>query len=241
MSQSVIAMSREINADNPLLQSGSAKQASPSLSKKLPPPPSAPPKPDHKAQERVEKKLEKNQEEKERTELYRKILDYKKNPRLSKFIPEDTPTPKLSDSVESLRALHASITSGFKGSAKRLLVNNMFDQILNAAEMGCVQFLLQQEKIGMAQALISNKEQLFQPELEEVIIELSDDWVPSAQTRLAFKMAQAMLAYSNGNSSKHPRRENGPSQGTLGASSDPGLEEKGIPKATPKGRGQSKA
>jgi len=223
-------MSREINSSAALL---SAKPPSPSQTKKIevPPTPKGPP---PSIQREVIKKIEKLSDDQERVELYRKIRAYQKNERLKKHLSEFQEPPKKTDSLEALRNQYAEMTSSLKESSKRMMVMNTFESLLQFGEMGAIQFLQMPEKRGMASFLSSKKEELFQPELEELIIELSDDWVPSARTRLALKVVQACMAYSSRNLLiPEVAKKDGSPGITLSPTSEKSPEA-GLPKAVPK-------
>lgn len=149
------------------------------------------------ASKEIVKQVIKKTENDERIELYRKIRSYLKSKHLKKHLPDDVEPPKENASLESLKSTYAYLTSHLKESSKRIIVDQLFDQMLTYSEVGCVQFLKQHEKIGMAKFLSEQKEELFMPELEEIMIELSDSWVPSAQTRLMMKLMKAMSEFSN--------------------------------------------
>lgn len=143
------------------------------------------------------KQIIKKTGEEERVELYRKIRSYLRSPELKKHLPDDVEPPKENASLESLKSLYAYLTSHLKESSKKIIVNQIFDQMLTYSEVGCVQFLKQHEKIGLAKHLSEQKEELFNPELAEIIIELSDSWVPSPQMRLMMKLMKAINEFSN--------------------------------------------
>lgn len=187
MASSIEQMSRDINATT---AQNLGKPQSPSQTKKLEIPKISP-----TIQKEAIKKLEKISDDAERSEYYRKIKAYLKNDKLRKHLGECTEPPKKGDSLEALKAQYQEMTSALKESSKRLLVMNSFDNVLRFAEIGAVQYLHQTEKLGLAAFMIEKKEELFQPELEELIIELSDDWVPSAKVRLGLKIMQVALAY----------------------------------------------
>lgn len=204
-------MSRNINAEKAeeyesSSSKGSAKknkgpfgQLSPDLVKKVANQAGAvsPPRPPlfDKETKEIVKKVEKNLEQKEGAELYRKIVGYLKNPHLNKHLQDFEP-PRETASLDALRKQYAAMQSTFKESAKRVIVMEGFANLLNFAEMGAVAFLDRHEKVGCAKALLQHPE-VFQPELEEIIVELSDDWIPDAKIRLALKALQFVAAYDN--------------------------------------------
>lgn len=228
MTSSIESMRREISAEAAL---AFAKPPSPSqTTKKLQIPETAPKVSKALATEAI-KRVEKKSEEEERKELYRKIRGYQKNQILRKYLPEGMEPPKKNDSLEALKNQYGEIESSLKESTKRVMVHQMFDSILQAAEMGAVNFLQMSEKRGLAMQLILHKEEIFEPELEEVIIELEDNWVPSAQTRLAFKLVQCFMAFDNKNLIRKGQDAAPPP-----ASDGPKPPEARVPKAVPKGK-----
>lgn len=213
-------MSREINASTALL-----KPSSPSQTKKIEIPKTQTPHAPPPIQKEILKKIEKISDDQEKAELYRKIRAYQKNEKLKRFLGDFQEPPKKTDPLDALRNQYTEMTSALKESSKRIMVMNTFDSLLQFGEIGAVQWLQRPEKAGVAAFLSSRKEELFQPELEEIIIELSDDWVPSAKTRLVLKLMQTLMAYDKNLLIPPPQ--------------DAAGEKKDVPKKVPAGKNQA--
>lgn len=177
----------------------------------LPPPPPAPKisKASQKSIEKKEEKINEAQETREKTELFTKITEYFESESFAKFIPSHLKAPRPSDSMETLLALYESIKTARNRSAKRVIVNNLFDSILQGVEIGAVGILHWHHWQGLADDLSANKDD-FQPELEELAIEMSNSWVPDAKSRLALKVLQRMKKYLNPQDFINPQPELAP-------------------------------
>jgi hypothetical protein len=163
----------------------------------IPPPQPAPPKitaAKKKEEAKQEEKVEAKSKEEQRAELYSKITHRFHSKYIAKFIPDDIKPPKATDSLESLQALDKTLVGFIHRASKEIMVERMFEGFLNAGEMGMVQFLHWDHARGLSDELLRNKE-AFQPELEEIAIELADSWVPNAKTRLFIKVLNAATEF----------------------------------------------
>lgn len=174
----------------------------------LPPPPPAPKisKASIKSIEKKEEKASETQETREKTELFTKITEYFESESFAKFIPSHIKAPRPSDSMETLLAIYESIKTSKNRAAKRLIVENLFDSILQGVELGAVGILHWNHFLGLAEDLKSNRDD-FQPELEELAIEMSNSWVPDAKGRLALKVFRRMKKYLNPEDFINPKNE----------------------------------
>lgn len=147
----------------------------------------------------IVKKNERNLEENEREALFDKINQYIESPTLSHYLPEsiksNPPSPK--DSLETLRAIHKRIGSSLKAGHKKLFINTVFDSVMYFTEQGMVKALHMEQKQGMASFMSFHKDLILQPELDEIIIEMGDDYLPDAKTRLFLKVLQTAVAFDN--------------------------------------------
>jgi len=164
-----------------------------------PPPQPAPPKitaAKKKEETKVEEKIEAKSREEQRAELFSKITHRFHSKYIAKFIPDDIKPPKATDSLESLQALDKTLVGFMHRASKEIMVERMFEGFVNAGEMGLVMFLKMDHARGISQAILQDKE-AFQPELEEIAIELSDSYVPSAKMRLLMKVVHVATEYLN--------------------------------------------
>lgn len=191
MSNNLIAVSHAIN------DSGAKPQLQP-------PPQPAPPKisaAKKKEETKQEEKIEQKSREVERSELYSKITHRFHSKYIAKFIPDDIKPPKATDSLESLQALDKTLVGFMHRASKEIMVQRIFEGFVQGGELGLVQFLKMDHARGLAAAILEDKE-AFQPELEEIAIELSDSYVPSAKMRLLMKVVHVATEFLN-NSQVH--------------------------------------
>lgn len=167
-----------------------------------PPPPPAPAKKEKESAkeiERIQKEQERKGQEKRKAELIRKVTQYAENERLGSHFPEALKerASKVSykDSLESVEGIYEEFMSCLKQNHKRLFVNMMFDQFCNVSEQALVQLAQMPQKRGVGAFLAMNKETIMQPELDEMLIEMSDSYLPGPWTRAAMKMVQVMMMY----------------------------------------------
>lgn len=179
MSNNLIAISNAINDSGP----------KPQL--QAPPPQPAPPKitaAKKKEEVRQEEKVEQKSRETERSELYSKITHYFHSKHLAKFIPDDIKPPKSTDSLESLQAIDKTIKGFMHRASKEIFVQRALESFINFGETGLVEILKLEHWRGISDEILRDPDVL-QPELEELAIELSDNYVPGPKIRLAVKIA----------------------------------------------------
>jgi hypothetical protein len=142
------------------------------------------------------KSLKKEADDDERALLYRKVTEYLRSPYLAPLIPKDIKAPSEKATVAELKGIYASIKGALLGEAKRSFVLNMFDNVVaDGGEYFFLNFLQDSSKLGLSNYLKSNKE-LFQPELEELAIELSDNYIPGPQARIVLKLISFVQGYN---------------------------------------------
>lgn len=81
------------------------------------------------------------------------------------------------------RDLLNKIRTRMKARRKDLIVNMMFDKMCDLSEQGMVQLLQQSNMLGFSSYIKENKP-LFQEDLDEIAIEMPDDYVPGPKIRL---------------------------------------------------------
>ena len=185
MSNNLIAISHAINDSGP----------KPQLQAPIP----APPKitaAKKKEEVRQEEKIEQKSRETERAELYSKITHRFHSKYIAKFIPDDIKPPKATDSLESLQALDKTLVGFMHRASKEIMVQRIFEGFIQGGELGLVQFLKMDHARGLAAKILEDKE-AFQPELEEIAIEMSDSYVPSAKMRLLMKVVHVATEFLN--------------------------------------------
>lgn len=146
---------------------------------------------------RKEKVAEKKQGIDNRAELFRKIHEYFNSVHLKGWIPEGMKPPPDSASFEQLSQMYRSIQSSFKSKAKRQFVDYSLQTVLFSGENLLVSMMKMEEKQNVGKWIYSQKEELLQPELEEIAIELSDDYIPGPHLRLAGKLMALVNQFSN--------------------------------------------
>lgn len=124
-----------------------------------------------------------------RADLFVKINNYLTSDRLAPYIAPGIRAPAESASLEHMEAIYKQITDSIRSSYKRAMVDMMFEEGIDGIESMCVNFLQMDGMSGIALAIKSDKE-MFQPELEEIAIELDSSYVPGPKTRLLWKMAR---------------------------------------------------
>lgn len=174
------------------------KLRNPNMPENSPPPPPAPAAP--KIDRELVKKLEKEKESKEKSDIFKKLNLYFENPKLAQYIPEHMEKPSPKDSLETLKAMHESIQSTMRHAYKSSMIHTFIDQGFHLTEAALVNFAQMNEKRGLGIFMSQNKEAIFGPDLDLLIIETSDDWVPDAKVRVLLKFLQVAMAF---NSSVH--------------------------------------
>lgn len=181
----------------------SSSSSSPSSPKpvkiELPPAPAASKKITEKEIEKFEKEKEKKDQEKKKAELIRKITQYSELESLAHVFPDGLKErgSKISykDSLETVEGTYEEFMSCLKQNHKKIFVNMMFDQFCNASEIVLVNIAKKPEKQGIGMFLAMNKEKLLHPELDELMIEMSDAYIPGPWARAAMKIANLMMLY----------------------------------------------
>lgn len=128
----------------------------------------------------------------------RQLLEYKKS-KVFASVFEDFELPKnfsLDSPAGVIEQAWREASSLLHGDCKRKFVDSIFDQIFSFGETAMVQYFNMGEMEGLADVAMVNKES-FQPELEELAIQLSSDYVPSPMFRLGMKMFQFSNGYRN--------------------------------------------
>lgn len=145
----------------------------------------------------IQKKYEEKNSEKEKGELLRKIEQYSDNPRLREYFPQSLLDTKTSpnDSLEKIQGVYKRYASCLKQAHKKMFFSVMFDQVCTGSEMLMVQGLQMSQKRGIGGFLQANKDTVLQPELDELVIELSDDYLPGPGVRAVMKFAQLLMMY----------------------------------------------
>lgn len=193
----IVALSQSINANG-----GSSSSASKvSFVPPTPPPPPAKAKPSKsKEQEKKEEKGEQEKKEKQRVAVFRWCIHAHRSKYLSKYIPSDIKEPKSSDSLESLSA-HQEMIRGFVNmGSKEAAVENILSGLVKGCEKIAVLGFQLEAYRGFSDAVMGDTEFL-QPDLEEMAIEMPDDYIPSAKVRVflkLFKAAEEFAARKNG-------------------------------------------
>lgn len=142
------------------------------------------------------KSIKKEADDDERAILYRKVNEYLRSPYLNPLIPKDIKAPSEKATVTELKGIYASIKGALLGEAKRAYVLTLFDNVVaDGGEFFFLNFLKDSTKLGLSDHLKNNKE-LFQPELEELAIELSDSYIPGPQARILLKLVSFVQNYN---------------------------------------------
>lgn len=142
--------------------------------------------PDKVTQEAL-KNIKKENEEDERAQMFRRVNEYLRSPYLSPLLPKDIKPPSEKSTMAELKSIHASIKGALMGEAKRAFVFNIFDRVAEGGEFFLLNVLHDSSKLGLGNFVKGNRE-MFQPELEEIAIELNDNYIPGPQARLALKL-----------------------------------------------------
>jgi len=146
--------------------------------------------------------------------LHRIINDYLNSQYLGPKLGHIT-APHESASLDVLNQTIASIKTTIAGETKRLLVNSMFTKGVQGAEEFFVQFLKVESLEGVSGVIADDMEN-FQPELEEIAIEMGDDWIPSAKMRLFWKVIDFGMEYSKARKGYNGYNSNPPDNSTHG-------------------------
>lgn len=172
-------MSREIN------------DVSKPLTIPAPPPPPAPKakesKTAAKASEKAYEKAKETDEEAKRQELYKQCVLYHNSKSLGKFIPSHLKCPDSSWPYERLLAHKKAIWGFIHTATKEIMVYQGLQTFVGFGEIALVEFA-HMEHLRNISGFILQDPEFFQPELEEVAIELPDDYIPSPTMRLAMKV-----------------------------------------------------
>lgn len=152
-------------------------------------------------------KILKEREQNLKRDLIIKIDSYLNSPIFQKmgyFEDVHIKSPKDTDSLDSIQQSYDLVQSVVRLGSKRVMTMTAFETILGAGETMGKQFF-QMNTDGFADFCThpANKD-FFQPELEEISIELSNTFLPDPKVRLMikilkmwgeFKTAREMIAY----------------------------------------------
>lgn len=207
-SHDIVSMSHSISEGGSSSSSSSSSSSRSSIGRKDPPksPSKSTSAPSPKQTRfKDQEKEEKEAEEVLAAQLWKKIDSYMESEYLGPALTNLHP-PSRSASYPVVKAFLETINQKLFANYKRAFVNKMFTQGLVLTERAAVLFLQWDHLSGCAAEMLNDPEQ-FQPELEEIAIELSDGWIPSAKTRLMFKVISAFLEIEE---SRRPRNSNHP-------------------------------
>lgn len=202
--EGVIGLSQTINAQS--MSGGifggidgkksSAKTPTPNKAESFLEPQTAPPSKKYTKQQQKEAIAAANppNENKERA---RKMIEYKKSEHFQERL-KDFHIPKGfsedSDNTQ-INNLWRDFSSLMYSDAKRHIVDSLFEQIFTWTEYGLVEMMEKEDYRYMSDVAMARKRD-FQPELEELAIELDPKWVPSPMCRIGMKMAQFVMGYA---------------------------------------------
>lgn len=82
-----------------------------------------------------------------------------------------------------IRQLISKIRARLRARRKEIIVNHFFDKMCDISEAGMVNFMMQSEMVGFSDYVKDNKA-VIQDDLDEIAIEMSDDYVPGPKIRL---------------------------------------------------------
>lgn len=128
-------------------------------------------------------------EEFEKQRLHKKIADYLTNKWLRKKL-ENIQPPGANANLVMLRCTLDRINGTLLAEAKEQMVDMMFETGLRTTEEIMVRWAKLDAKRGLANAAMQSKDDLFQPELAELTMELSDSLVPGPGIRFAMKLCK---------------------------------------------------
>lgn len=169
--------------------------------------PKAPKQPTAAQQKAIDKDERKETEDMIRARLRGTIRAYLESRTMGPLLQEHKILlPSERSSVYECEETLASIKRVIKRRYKDGLVKALFHGVAESAEMALVWGLRLDHFKGLAYHLEHDTISEFEQELEEIAIEMGDDWVPDAKIRLLFKLAQVTLEYSKRGGS-HPKRE----------------------------------
>lgn len=127
-------------------------------------------------------------------ECYRKITEYMDSPYFSaKLEKYPRPNPPPQSSYQTLLSSYNTIKAVLMKDLRSSIVDQMFAHGLKFAEFSLVQLGRQNHFMGLSQEMMKHKNELFQPELEEISIEMSNNWIPSPLHRLVFKLSNILM------------------------------------------------
>lgn len=195
----MIEMSHEINASS--VGGGGTSIPANSYLPPTPPQKRAPPPASKRAEQQAKKLVEESMEElekREKTDLRIKIEQYLTSPILRVYF-EDSPIrpPAEHAPIDAWRACYGLIKKVITMESKRYVCDNMFETAVELAQDGAQNFLGMDCYLPNGKSFADFcldpevKNQMFQPELEEISIELSDWLVPDPKVRLLFKLFRA--------------------------------------------------
>lgn len=132
--------------------------------------------------------------------ILRKIDSYMKHPAFRDlFTNEERNEWDLDEALKSYSLKKAQlfisdIRARLKSSFKLAMVDNMFEAMTGGSEAMMVNFMQMKHMMGFGEHCKKNKI-LFDRELAELAIEMSDDYVPSPKLRLMFKALTLATEY----------------------------------------------
>lgn len=196
MNESIVEMSHAISSTsqgiNPASYLGGAK--SPKATHLSP---KDAPKYTKKIQQETEKKNREMEEEiqlRKKSEYASKIEQYLSSPKLAGYFQgANIKVPHESHSLEAFEGTYNLIKKMITMESKRFVVDNFFETVVTMGEEAAVNLLGREDIKGFSEFCLHPqvKDQLFQPELEEISIEISDALVPNPYTRLGIKLFRA--------------------------------------------------
>lgn len=125
----------------------------------------------------------------DRSSLFVKVHGYLTSKPLQPYIPPGIKMPTEGASIEVLEATYKQIQDGLKAAYKRKMVDSMFGRVAEAGEAAMIHLFHLDYAYGLADALKDSKED-FQPELEELALEMDESMVPGPKIRLGLKLLE---------------------------------------------------
>lgn len=195
MSQDIIEMSRSINVDSVGKRGpGRPSKKSTSDDEKAPPPRPLPaavklPPPDSKEARRAQEDAKEAAEKRETAEYVRKVNSYLDSEIFAPILA-DLGLSKLkgNENPAIVKEAYNRIQAKMGMQYKQIFVNRMWDMTgQTVSQIGSNWFHL--DHFRLFSDKLAENHHLFAPELEEIAIEMSPDYIPSAKVRLAMKLA----------------------------------------------------
>lgn len=152
----------------------------------------------HEQQQQKKPTMTQSEEHAAAMEIHRQIIEYMDSPYFKDLLGDfERPKPPPINNYQTLLSMKNTLKAVLLKGHRTMFVEQMFQYALVGTEFSLVELAKQSHFTGLTSVALQaqgapdahgRRQPYFQPELEEIAIELSNNWIPDPKVRLAFKL-----------------------------------------------------